>query len=117
MTVNERLEDISRISGFSVEIVRKVLNAEQESILKSLKKGERATLIGRCTLEPVIRQKIVPGREGPVNYIKVRAAVSSIIKDNLENMEGFEREEGNDRIEDILVNKPGVATVQIPSLI
>ena len=47
MTAQERIEDISKISGFSVEICRRVLNAETESIIKSLKRGERATLSGR----------------------------------------------------------------------
>ena len=63
MTVNERLNDISEISGFSVDIVRKVQQAELESILKSLKQGERATLIGRCTIEPSIGSKMAYGGE------------------------------------------------------
>jgi hypothetical protein len=92
MTVNERLEDISKISGFSIEIVRKILNAEQESIIESLKKGERATLIGRCTITPCMRQKIKPGM-GVRPCIKLHANVSNIISDELEEMEAYEVDE------------------------
>jgi len=112
MTVNERLEDISKISGFSVEIVRKVLNAEKESIAKSLKKGERATLIGRCTIEPFIRQKIKPG-EGIISYIKLRASVSNVLSSEFEKIDKFETNENGEEI----TIRPGIATMQIESLI
>jgi len=115
MTVNERLEDISRISGFSVEIIRKIQKAELESIVKSLKRGERATLIGRCTIEPCIRQKIKPGK-GVVNYVKLRASVSHVISDELEKLEAFEKPDENSESSRLL-NDPDVATVQIESLI
>jgi len=113
MTVNERLEDISRISGFSVEIIRKIQQAELESILNSLKKGERATLIGRCTIEPCIRSKIQPGG-GIVDYIKAKASVSHVISDALGELTGFET---SDSESSKLSNQPGVAAVQIPSLV
>lgn len=115
MTVNERLEDISKISGFSTEIVRKILNAEKESVTKSLKIGERATLIGRCTITPCMRQKIKVGK-GVRPCIKLQANVSNILRDELEELEKFEEDSNRDgeyRFED----EPGVAVIQIASLI
>ena len=47
MTTQDRLNDICEISGLSEDIVRRVFDAERQSIVKSLRKGERATLIGR----------------------------------------------------------------------
>ena len=49
MTVKERIQDIMDICGLSEDIVRRVLAAERESIKKSLRRGEKVTLIGRCT--------------------------------------------------------------------
>lgn len=52
MTVQERIDDICKKSGMSEDIVRRVLNAEKASVIESLKRGERATIIGRCILRP-----------------------------------------------------------------
>lgn len=115
MTVNERLEDISRLSGFSIEIIRKIQQAELESVLSSLKKGERATIIGRCTIEPCIRSKIKPG-VGIVDYVKAKASVSHVISDELEDLRGFEKSDANSESSKLL-NQPGIATIQIQSLV
>ncbi|MBO5388684.1 MAG: hypothetical protein J6A59_11190 [Lachnospiraceae bacterium] len=52
MTTQERYNDICKICGLSEDIVRRVLNAERQSVANSLKRGERATLVGRVTIRP-----------------------------------------------------------------
>lgn len=92
MTAQERIEDISKISGLSIDICRRVLNAETESVIKSLKKGERATLSGRVTLRPEMRQRV--GLNCQVeNVVKVKADISSVIDSALSNVHEFEESE------------------------
>lgn len=86
MTTQERLDDICRRSGMSQDIVRKILNAEQASIIESLKKGERAALIGRCVLRPEVRERLV-GPDKFEKYVKVQATVSSTIQTALESLD------------------------------
>ena len=56
MTVEDRLEDIHKRTGLDTNIIRGVLNAETESVVESLKRGERATLIGRCSFVPHLKK-------------------------------------------------------------
>lgn len=49
MTVTERIEDISAKSGMSTEVVRRVLSASRDSLISTLKKGEKSTLPGIAT--------------------------------------------------------------------
>lgn len=114
MTTHERYADICKISGMSEDIVRRVLAAEKESICKSLKKGERATLIGRVTIVPEIRSKVGLGGEIK-NCIKLRASVSSSLATELEELSQFD---SSDDAEDIdLQEEAGIVLHQIPSLI
>lgn len=94
MTTQERYEDISKISGLSVDIIRRVLLAERQSVINSLKRGERATLIGRCSLTPDLRSKLVVGGN-MVKQIKVSASVASGLASELEGLEGFVRDSNN----------------------
>lgn len=109
MTTQERYDDICRISGMTEEVVRRVLGAEKISIKESLKRGERATLIGRCTIRPEICGKIVIGGK-LVNYIKLKSETAQSLNSYFEGLEGFILEEGNEEIEGIRLN-------QIPSLV
>ncbi len=112
MTNAERYADISKISGLSEDIVKRVIAAERESILNSLKRGERAALIGRCVLRPEIKSKLVIG--GTLkNYIDIKSDVTSSLKSSLEEMGSFEV------IEDNISNEgeSGIRLRQIPSLI
>lgn len=95
MTIAERYADICKISGLSEDIVRRVINAETQSIIGSLKRGERATLIGRCVIIPEIRSKLAVGA-GVKNYIKLSATVAPSLKDKLEEISEFEAEVTND---------------------
>ena len=48
----QRIEDIAKRASVSKDIVRRVLEAECDSLAYSLRHGERATLLGRCTIIP-----------------------------------------------------------------
>ena len=91
MTVQERYNDICKISGLSEEIVRRVLNAERESVINSLKRGENATLIGRCIMKPRIEESILVGG-GSGKNIKVKAEVAQSLKSTLAEWAAFEGE-------------------------
>ena len=112
MTNQERYSDISRISGLSEDIVRRVIAAERESVLNSLKRGERAALIGRCLIRPEIKSKLVIGGSLK-NYIDIKSEVTSSLKSSLEEMGSFEVIEDNMEYD----NEPGIRLRQIPSLI
>lgn len=89
MNTQERMEDISRRSGLSIDICRRVINAEAASITDSLRKGERATLTGRVTLRPEIRQKIAEGGI-LVKKLKIKAEVSQTLENALSDIVEFE---------------------------
>lgn len=95
MTVQQRLDDICKRQGMSEEIVRRVLQAEKASVLDSLKKGEKATLIGRCVIRPELRSKVDVG--GDVrDYIKTSASVAYTLQNELQNCSEFEKSEESD---------------------
>lgn len=111
MTAQERLEDISRRSGFSIDICRRVLNAESESAIDSLKKGERVNLIGRVTLRPEMRHKV--GLNGNIeNIVKVKSLVSSSLESALVDVKEFKTDSNNED-----TNDSGIRLKQIPSLL
>lgn len=91
MTTQNRLDDICKISGLSEDIVRRVFDAERQSIIKSLKKGERANLIGRCVIRPELRSRIVIGGESK-QYIRLYSSVSASLEALLKDLTGFEVE-------------------------
>ena len=108
MTVKERLEDVSERSGLSEDIIRRVFNAERESIIDSLKRGEKATLIGRCTIEPELRQRLDVGG-GLRKIVKLSARVSTSLSNELEDIEEFK--DGEEEI-----NMEGIMLMEIGSL-
>lgn len=110
MTTQQRYDEICKLSGMSEAIVRRVLNAEKQSIINSLKRGERSTLIGRCVIRPEIKNKIKTGGE-LTNYIKLSIEVASSLKSNLDGMEEFEKSEC------ITEQHSGIRLNQIPSLV
>lgn len=111
MTTQDRLDDICKISGLSEEIVRRVFDAERQSIAKSLRKGERATLIGRCVIRPEIRSKLEVG--GTMrNYIKLYSTVASSMEACLSDLCEFEIDDGEDNS-----IPQGVLTTQIQALV
>lgn len=101
MNIQERYDDISAISGLSEDIIRRVFKATRESMAKSLKKGERATLPGICTIVPDLRQRLDIGGENVVSYIKLKASSSSALETELQKLNSFENEEDVQKKEDI----------------
>lgn len=89
MTTQERIEDICNRSGLSEDIVRRVMNAEKESIAKSLRKGERANLIGRVVIRPEIKRRLVVGGEFET-YIKLNATAAASLEAMLDDLSSFE---------------------------
>jgi len=114
MTTQERYDDICRISGLSEAIVRRVLLAEKESIVNSLRSGERATLIGRCVIRPRMRKKVVIG--GNIeNCVKLSVTATHSLRSALDDVKEFEvpQHGDSDNDEDI----EGIMLSQIPSLV
>lgn len=110
MTTQERLDDICKRSGLSEDIVRRVFEAERESIAESLKRGERATLIGRCVIRPEIRTKMVIGGQ-MTTYVKLHCTVASSMEALLKDVTDFEVDEDQEDIPE------GIITRQLSSLV
>lgn len=111
MTVNERIEDIKRRTGYSENVIRSVLTAEAESALDSLKKGERVTLINRVSLIPQRDSKL--DFEGNRHYfVTAKAKVLGSLNDKLAQYEKFENEDIE--VEDS--EDEGIVTTQIDAL-
>ena len=92
MGIQDRYDDICARSGLSEEIIRRALKASRESLAQSLKKGERATLPGICTMIPEIRHRIDHSSElgGTVTkYTKVKAIPSSAMETEMEKIQQF----------------------------
>lgn len=93
MSIQERYDDIAAISGLSEEIIRRVYKATRQSVVKSIKKGERATIPGICTFTPELKDKINYRTEdaGSVltRYIKVKASASPALNTELEKICSF----------------------------
>lgn len=113
MTTQDRLNDICEISGLSEDIVRRVFDAERQSIVKSLRKGERATLIGRCVIRPEIRSRLEVGGERK-KFIKLFSSVAASLESYLADLTDFEIE---DTTEDTNELPKGILTAQIQSLV
>lgn len=112
MTVQQRLDDICKRSGMSEDIVRRVIQAEKASIMEQLKRGERATLIGRCVIRPGMRTRVQTG--GQVEkYIKASADVAYALQTELQKCSEFIKDEQN-KEDDIPV---GIRIEQIQSLL
>ena len=95
MTVTERIIDIQKRTGLSENIIRFLLKAETDSVINSLKKGEKATLIGRCTFTPVKKSKLDIG--GNLNTcLRVSVKASTKIENILRETEDFENNEDQD---------------------
>jgi hypothetical protein len=102
MTVSERIEDIKARTGLSEQIIRTVLNAETDSVIASLERGERAVLMGRCAFTPRITSRTDVSGE-TVNHIGVSAKASSRISGYLFSKREF-AENKFTSIEDTMLN-------------
>lgn len=98
MNIQERYDDISKISGLSEEIIRRVFKATRQSLAKSLKQGERATLPGICTLTPELKNRIDIGGESMTTYIKLKASASSAMETELGKVSNFDATSEDDKV-------------------
>lgn len=111
MTVKDRIADIQKRTGLSEDIIRRVIEGEIESIVDSLRHGDRATLIGRVTITPELRSKLNIGG----NFEdKVRLVIkpAGSLESRLADLDGFDKRDDSDD-DDI---PEGVLLMQIPGL-
>ena len=90
MNIQQRYEDISRISGLSEDIIRRVFKATRQSLASSLKHGKRATIPGICTITPEIKNRINIGGDSMSTYIKLKASASSAMESELCGIDNFD---------------------------
>jgi hypothetical protein len=81
--IQDRYDDIVKISGLSEEIVRRVFKATRQSIAKSLKNGEKGIIPGIVTVVPVVRNRLDIGGETMSQYVKLKAVVSSAVENEM----------------------------------
>lgn len=95
MNITDRYEDIAKKSGFSTDIIKRVLKATAQSLAESLKKGESATLPGVCRLSTNIKYKPDLATLEYENVLKLRAvALESLVKQVADDFD-FNAEEAN----------------------
>lgn len=80
ISIQERYDDIVKRSGFSEDVVRQVLKVTKQSLVDSLKKGERATLPGVCTVTAETRYRLDENGNPKIKYIKLKASPSSALE-------------------------------------
>ena len=114
MTVQERYNDICRRSGFSEEIVRRVLTAETDSCRESLRRGEKVTLMGRCTIRPNIAYRAsLAAPDGIERAVRLKAKANITLEESVRNADFDE-----DKNTDVEVGyRDGIMTTQIGALV
>lgn len=121
MTTTERVKDIEKRSGLSEQVVRAVLRAERESMMDSLKRGERVTLLGRCTVTPFKRgvPVSVDGTLQIKNYLRASARPLPSVLSELKACSDYNREEADvespESIQE-LMEKHGITIMQLSAL-
>ena len=107
MNIQERYDELAQLSGCSEQVVRRVLKAVQQSLVKSLKQGCNATLPGVCTLYPELRSKLDISGKNSVQYVKIKAKASSALETEFCKVQSFEKKEEVEDISNILnLDKP-----------
>lgn len=116
MTLKERINDICDMTGFTEDVVRRIMEAECESLAQTLAKGEKATLLGRATFvtSKVSRAVSSEDNSGELQLaseieVKVRPSKSLVTRVNQ-----LVYEEKVDYSDEIKI--PGIATLQIEGL-
>ena len=114
MTKLERIRDISKRCGHSEQICMDVLQAETDSAIDSLKKGENVTLMGRCVLSPTERSRYFNLEGVSVPFIHILAKSTGKLKSELEKCREFES--SNDEELDSYNSNPNIVLKQIDKL-
>jgi nucleoid DNA-binding protein len=101
MSIKDRYEDISKLSGLSEEVVKRLFKATRESIAKSLKSGSNATIPGICTITPDVRTKIDTNKCERVKFINLKVRPSSALESEMRKTTGFtDKREAELRLEE-----------------
>lgn len=103
MTLQHRYEDIARRCGLSENVVKRVLSAQADSVIDSLKEGESATVPLLCTLKPQMRKGMFVN-EGMTerNYIKIKATPLDSLRNRMEQVEKYSDTEDEDEVDDFI---------------
>ena len=122
MTKSERVADIAKRCNLSEDMVNAVLNAERDSMMESLKHGQRVTLAGRVTVDPVIRRKMEYNSNGEMvctPYVAASAKPLGSVLDELAKAKEFNVDESYiDEQNEInkLMKDNHIAVMQLTSL-
>lgn len=117
MTPEERINEIAKSCGYSTEVVRLVLKAEAQSVIKSLVKGENAVLLGRCIMKPSAKREKKHGIETGRIYHHITCTASASMTRQFE--EAIDIDELDSKIVEIKRGdglKQNVAVEQIEGL-
>lgn len=126
MNIQDRYDDICKTSGLSEEVVRRVLKAARQSLVKSIKNGERATLPGIVTITPSFKNKIDIGGNSMTQSVKLKAKPSASLETDLNNITEFIQDvcEDNTALSRLNIKNPelvtapeGIITNQIDALL
>lgn len=126
MNIQDRYDDICKTSGLSEEVVRRVLKAARQSLVKSIKNGERATLPGIVTITPSFKNKIDIGGNSMTQSVKLKAKPSASLETDLNNITEFVQDvcEDNTALSRLNIKNPelvtapeGIITNQIDALL
>lgn len=126
MNIQDRYNDICKTSGLSEEVVRRVLKAARQSLVKSIKNGERATLPGIVTITPSFKNKIDIGGNSMTQSVKLKAKPSASLETDLNNITEFVQDvcEDNTALSRLNIRNPelvtapeGIITNQIDALL
>lgn len=107
MTLADRYTDISQRSGLSENIVKRVLAAQAESTIESLKHGEAVTIPQLCTIVPDLRRCLVKGTLDEGKFIHVKAVPLVSLKEKLGNVSEYKIDDTTEEEENIRVSQIG----------
>jgi hypothetical protein len=90
MSIQDRYDEICKLSGLSEDVVRRVFKATKQSMAKSLRQGEPSTVPGIVTITPEVRQKLSIGGQSLTRYIRLKAKASSALESEISKLDNFE---------------------------
>lgn len=88
MCKKDSYEDIARRANMDVAVVKHILKHEYESYTDRLCSGEKVTIGGFCTVEPVIKDRKVANGESE-QYVTIKLHPSGVLIDKVNSVEDF----------------------------
>lgn len=121
MDMQERYNDIAKKTGLSENIIRSVFKATRDSVIESLKHGERATIPGICNFTPDLRVGYDFGGDKKY-FVKAKIKVSSTFEKELKESSIIDQDikNGKTSVEDLTYVSDGsgiIRATQINSLL